>query len=248
MKNETKKHYGEGLLKGVPIGLGYIPVSFSFGFMAVSGGLPVWMAVFISMSNLTSAGQFAGTNLIFAGSSYIEISLTTFIINLRYMLMSLSLSQKLERGIPLIHKLLFSFGITDETFAIASLEEKNVTAGYMYGLITAPFLGWTFGTLAGACSSKLLPPAIKGAMGIALFAMFIAIFIPAAKKSLTVIVIIGFAILISCILKYCPLFSFISDGFRIIITTIFAAGIGALLFPEDKAEKENNQEGAIVYE
>ncbi len=121
MNGTKKQQFKNGLIKGLPIGLGYLPVSFTFGFMAVSAGLPVWLAVLISMTNLTSSGQFAGTNLIISGGTYIEITLTTFVINMRYMLMSLSLSQKMESGTPLFHRLLFSFGITDETFAIASI-------------------------------------------------------------------------------------------------------------------------------
>ena len=86
--------FSHGFKKGMPIALGYIPVSFTFGLVAVKGGLPAWIAVTISLTNLTSAGQFAGTNLIIAGAALLEIALTTLIINIRYMLMSLSLSQK----------------------------------------------------------------------------------------------------------------------------------------------------------
>ena len=116
-----KKTFYEGLKSGIPIGLGYLPVSFTFGFLAVSGGLSVWVAVFISLTNLTSAGQFAGTNLILAGAGYFEVALTTFVINLRYMLMSLSLSQKLDEKTGPGARLALAFGITDETFVVSSL-------------------------------------------------------------------------------------------------------------------------------
>ena len=141
-----KQEYKEGLSGGLAIGLGYLPVSFTYGFMAVSGGLPVWVAVLISLTNLTSAGQFAGTNLIFAGAGYLELTLTVLVINLRYMLMSLSLSQRLEKGMSTVKRLLFSFGITDETFVVASVRKGDLTFPYLMGLITLPIVGWTTGT------------------------------------------------------------------------------------------------------
>lgn len=227
----------KGFKNGIPIGLGYIPVSFTFGFMAVSGGLPIWLTVFISMSNLTSSGQFAGTNLILAGASYFEITITTFIINIRYMLMSLSLSQKLKSGIGTIDRLLFSFGITDETFAVASMEKENISSAYMYGLISFPYAGWTLGTILGACATGILPKALQSAMGIALFAMFTALIVPAAKHSKTILCIAFISVATTCILKYVAFFKFISPGFRIIISTFAGAGIGAFLFPDNTTER-----------
>ena len=236
MKSSVDR-YIDGLKKGLPIGLGYIPVSFTFGFMAVSGGMPAWIAVFISMSNLTSSGQFAGTQLILAGASYLEIAVTTLIINIRYSLMSLSLSQKLVPKTSVLHRLLFSFGITDEIFAVASMEKEQIDHVFMYGLITLPFSGWTAGTVLGAFSTGILPDSLKGAMGIALYAMFIALIIPPSKHSRPVLIIVLISIAITCLIKYLPIFSFISSGFRIIIASVLAAGIGTFLFPEITEEE-----------
>lgn len=246
MNQDTIIQYKHGFKKGLPIGLGYLPVSFSFGFMAVNGGLPIWLAVLISMTNLTSSGQLAGTNLIICGGSLIEITLNTLIINIRYMLMSLSLSQKMKKGTSLLNRFLFSFGITDETFAIASVEERVITSAYMYGLITCPYFGWALGTLIGASTSSILSTGMKGAMGIALYAMFIAIVIPPSKKSRPVLFVVLLSITITCLLKYLPLFHFISYGFCVIIATLIASVTGALLFPvsesqiNDKGEDNND--------
>ncbi len=237
------KNYKYGLRKGIPIFLGYLPVSFTFGFMAVSGGLPVWLAVFMSATNLTSAGQFAGMNLIFAQAGYLELALTTFVINLRYSLMSLSLSQRIDHGIPIWKRLIFSFGITDETFVVASMEadasaEKGgLSAGFLFGLITLPFIGWTFGTFLGGSVSTLLPPSLQNAMGIGLYAMFIALIIPASREKKEVCVVVILAVIFACTLKYAPLLRQISSGFRVILATILAAGLGAFLFPEDEKEE-----------
>ncbi len=232
-----------GFKRGIPIALGYIPVSFTFGLMAVTGGLPVWLTIFISVTNLTSAGQFAGTNLILAGAGYLEITLTTFIINIRYMLMSLSLSQKIEKKMPLYQRLIFAYGITDETFSVASMEHGKLSFSYLLGLIIGPVLGWTFGTAMGAIVCTKLPDGLSNAMGIALYGMFIAIIVPPAKKSKSVLGIVIISVVVVCILKYIPLFQVISSGFRIIIATVLGAGIGAYLFPiKDYIEEASDYE------
>ncbi|WP_313131102.1 AzlC family ABC transporter permease [Anaerocolumna sp.] len=237
----NQKQFTYGFRKGLPIAFGYIPVSFTFGLMATAGGLPVWLTIFISLSNLTSAGQFAGTELILAGAGLLEITLTTFIINIRYMLMSFSLSQKIVSKTTVKQRLLFGFGVTDETFTMASLEQGKLTYAFMLGLITGPIAGWTLGTAMGALISEALPLSLSNAMGIALYAMFIAIIVPPSKKSRPILLIVLLSVFITICLKYIPVFSFISGGFRIIIATVLSACIGAAIFPV-KEESENNGE------
>ncbi len=229
--------FRKGIIRGLPIGLGYFPVSFTFGLMVTSNRLPAWFAVLLSLTNLTSAGQFAGTQLILAGATLVEIALATFIINIRYMLMSLSLTQKLEKGVSTGQRLLFGFGITDETFAVAACEPRALSAKYMYGLITLPIIGWTLGTVLGAVCTSFLSPSLSSAMEIALYAMFIAIIIPPAKKSKPVLICILTAVAISCVFRYIHIFDFISDGFKIIITTLAAACAAAALFPHTEEEQ-----------
>lgn len=235
-----KDTFRKGVKHGIPIGVGYLPVSFTFGFLAVSGGLPVWMACLISLTNLTSAGQFAGTNLILAGAGYVEVALTTFVINLRYMLMSLSLSQKLDQTTGTLKRLVLAFGITDETFVVSSLQPGMLKASYMLGLISMPILGWNVGTLLGGTVSTILPPALQNAMGIALYAMFIALIIPAARDSFPVLSVILVAVAVTCILKYIPQFACISSGFRVILATVFASAYGAWNYPKEEEEAEDD--------
>lgn len=236
-----KNEFLDGLRGGLAIGLGYIPVSFTYGFMAVQGGMPVWMAVLMSFTNLTSAGQFAGTQLIFAGTGYFELSLTVLIINLRYALMSLSISQRISRKMGTVKRLLFSFGITDETFVVASLRKGELTFPYLMGLITLPIVGWSFGTWLGASITGLLTPAMQSAMGIGLYAMFIALIVPPARESRSALIIILIAVATGLILRYVPIFHFISSGFRIILATFAGAGIGAVLFPKYDADSEEEE-------
>ncbi len=235
-KHSALQDFLDGSKQSLPIALGYFPVSFTFGLMAVKGGIPVWIVILISMTNLTSAGQFAGTNLIIAGAGLAEITITTFVINIRYMLMSLSLSQKIVQGIPGYKRWIMSFGITDETFTVAAMQKKDITFSFMTGLEVLPYIGWAAGTAAGAIVCTILPEPLQNSMGIALYAMFIALVIPATKKSKAALIVAGCAIFISSLIKWVPVFSAISGGWRIIIATFIACTIGAKLFPvEDTA-------------
>lgn len=235
----ARRDFIKGLKDGIPIGLGYLSVSFGFGIMAVSSGLSVLSAVIISMTNLTSAGQVAGIAVIASGGAYIEMALAQLIINLRYALMSLSLSQKLDKSFTALSRLAVSFGVTDEIFAVASGKTKKVSKHYMYGLIFLPFICWSLGTLLGGCAGEILPSRLKAALGIAIYGMFIAIFVPAARKAVGVLAVVITAVAASCCLRYIPIFSGVSQGFSIIICTVIASVLGAALFPVRSSEEED---------
>ncbi len=237
MNRTLINNYSEGVRDGVPIGLGYLSVSFTFGMMAVSKGLPIWAAVLISMTNLTSAGQFAGLNMMVALASYFEVALTQLVINIRYSLMSLSLSQRLDPKVKTLGRLGISFGITDEIFAVSSTKPEKVGKRYMAGLITIPYLGWAIGTLLGATAGAFLPQAVQSALGIAIYAMFLAIIVPKAKDSFPVLLVALVAVVISCCFGWIPILQRVSEGFVIIISSVVAAGVGAFLFPKKEDEE-----------
>lgn len=220
-----------GCKKGIPIALGYFPVSFSFGVLVVSSGLPSGLATLISITNLTSSGQFAGVSLMLSQASYIEVALTLLMINARYFLMSLSLSQKIDQKMNTFQRMIISFGITDETFSVASLEEKTLTFKFMLGFILVPIIGWTSGTLVGETLMNFLPVAIQNAMGIALYGMFIAIIVPAASKCRQILEVVLVSGIISVLFYYIPLFAGISSGFKLIVATLIGAVYGALRYP-----------------
>lgn len=231
------KDYKRGLLDGLPIALGYLSVSFAFGISAARVGLSTLQAVLISMLNVTSAGQLAGLNLMAAGAGLTELALTQLTINLRYALMSLSLSQKLDGSMTLPHRLLLSFCNTDEVFAVASRQKGTVGKAYLYGLTNGPFLGWTLGTLLGAVAGNILPSFVSDALGIAIYGMFIAIILPPFRRDRQVRAVILLAAGLSCLLTLAPVFSFLSDGFRIILCAVSASCVGAWLFPHDDGEE-----------
>lgn len=227
--------FPRGLRDGVPIGLGYFSVSFAFGISAVAAGVPVWGAALISMTNVTSAGQFAGLSLMAAGATLTEQALTQLVINLRYALMSLSLSQKLDPAIGLLDRLFMAFMNTDEVFAVASSQPGPVGRRYFHGLMLAPYLGWSAGTVLGAAAGSVLPQAVCSALGLAIYGMFLAIIIPPAKKNASVRRVLLLAVALSCLIAWTPLSRLISGGFSIILCTLAAAGLGAWLFPREEA-------------
>lgn len=232
----NQMNFKRGIQDGIPIGLGYFAVSFTFGMMAVSGGLTAWQAVLISLTNLTSAGQFAGLGIIVAGGSMWEMALTQLVINLRYCLMSFSLSQKLEKNISTGHRLAVAFGVTDEIFGVSASQEGRLSPWYNYGVMSMAIPGWTLGTLAGAVLGNVLPGFLVSALNVAIYGMFLAVIIPPAKKNKSVLGVVIGAMAISTVFAVVPVLNKVSSGFVIIITTLIVAGLAAHFspIPEEK--------------
>lgn len=233
-----KNQFVRGLWHGVPIALGYLSVSFGFGIMAVRAGLSVAAAVGISVTNLTSAGQAAGVTIIAAGGTLLEMALTQLVINIRYALMGISLSQKLDGTFNIPRRMICSFGITDEIFAVASSQRGLLCPSYMYGLILISFLGWSGGTFLGAAAGQILPESVTDAMGIVLYGMFLAVVVPEAREKKSVLCAAAMSVLISVVFKY--LLTAVSGGFAVIISAVTAAAAAALVFPYTEEEGTNS--------
>ena len=223
------KTFFKGIKDGVPIALGYLSVSFGFGIMAVAAGLTVLQAVGISASNLTSAGQVAGVGIIAAGGGLIEMIIAQIVINIRYSLMGISLSQKLDASCSIPHRMIMAFGLTDEIFAVAYSQKEKIKPAYMYGLTVIAASGWVGGTLIGAAAGAVLPLAVTNAMGILLYGMFIAIIIPAARAERGILLTVIVSAVLSIALNY--MFPSLSDGFSVIICGVVAAVIAAVIMP-----------------
>ena len=215
---------------GIPIALGYLSVSFSFGAIAVSMGFSVIQAVLISLLNLTSAGQFASLGIIAGQGTYLEMAIVELTVNIRYAFMSLSLSQKVDEKFKGIYKWLLSFFITDEIFALSMLEE-SVNRTYFLGLASISATGWLVGTTLGAMLGSIVPTIISNA----LYAMFIAIIIPGMKKDKNIIKVVALAIIIRSGFYYLPIINQLSSGFAMTISALTSAFIGAVLFNKGEA-------------
>lgn len=223
--------FTKGVKDSIPVSLGYLSVSFGIGIAAASADISPMCATLLSLTNVTSAGEAAGISIIAAGGNYIETALSQLIINLRYSLMSISLSQKMDKSFTTFHRLAVSFAITDEIYALAAGKNGNVNRSYMYGLIVLPIIFWTLGTFFGALSGQLMPKSVCDALGIMLYSMFIAIVIPGAinNKGIRFAAVCG--AVISVMIYYLPFLGFISSGFSVIIAGCISAALCAVLFP-----------------
>ena len=230
--------YRTGIRRGLPVGIGYFSVSFGFGAMAAAQGIRALDAALISATNLTSAGQFAGLTLILAGAGLWEMILTQLVINSRYALMSLALSQRMGKAIGLLPRFFIAFFNTDEIFALAMAEKGGLSTPFLLGLGLTPILGWTGGTLCGALAGSVLPGDIRTALGVMLYGMFIAIVVPPARDEKPVLVTALAALGLSCAFRWLPGLKQISAGIAIVICTVAAAALCAWLFPvkEEVAE------------
>lgn len=237
-KNMKKEEFIQGIKDGLPIGMGYFPVSVSFGMTAVLLGVPVWQTILISFTNLTSAGQFAGVKILVAGGTFVELVLTLIIIEIRYFLMSLSVSQKLDPSVTFKQRLFIAYDVTDENYAMAMSKKGSLKFPYMLGMIIVCIFGWTSGTIVGAIAGELLPKKISIALGIALYGMFIAIIIPPAKHNKGIFFTVLFSIILSVTIYYVPFLHFISEGWSIIVVTTIVASLMAYLRPIKTGDDE----------
>ena len=238
----TKKNdFLRGIKDGIPIGLGYISVAFAFGIMAVGYGLSAMEATLISAFNVTSAGQIAAVPIIASHGGFLELALTQLIINLRYALMSVSLSQKCDSSVRIRDRFLISYANTDEVFAVASSKDTGVGRSYLFGLIIMPVAGWTLGTLLGAVLGNILPAVINSALGIAIYAMLIAVVVPKARADKRVALCAVASVVISCVFYFAPVLKEIPVGFSIIICSVAVSAVFAFLMPvEDDEEVEED--------
>lgn len=225
------QNFKEGMRDGLPICMGYFAVSFTFGMLALKSGLTLFQAVLTSASNLTSAGQFAALTLISSGGSYYEMALTQLVINIRYLLMSCTLSQKIEPDMGLFHRCATAFGVTDEIFGIECAKTEKVSPYYSYGAMSVAIPGWVGGTFFGALSGSVMPPSLKSALGVAIYGMFLAIIVPPAKQNKAIFYTIAAAMALSTLFKLLEGVIAVSPGFQIIIVTVLISALAAWLFP-----------------
>ena len=223
--------FSKGVRNGLPICFGYLSVAFAFGIFACGSGLTVAEALLISATNVTSAGQLAAVPIIAGGGTLLELAVSQLVINLRYALMSVSLSQRLGGSVRLPDRFLIAFVNTDEVFAVAMAQNGPVGRRYLYGLILTPYLGWALGTLLGAVAGNLLPAVVISALGLAIYAMFIAIVLPKVKNHRPTALCVAIAVLLSCAFYYIPLLQKIPSGFSVILCSVVAAAVAALACP-----------------
>jgi 4-azaleucine resistance transporter AzlC len=232
-RNYQKSELILGIRTAIPIAIGYIPIAIAFGMLAKSSGIPNYITIMMSLFIFAGASQFVGVNLIALGTGFAEIIVTTFLLNLRHFLMSASILQRIEQHANKKLLALMSFGLTDETFSIASVQKKErLTVYFLLTLNLTAFTAWNIGTVIGIFAAEGLPELVKNSMGIALYAMFIGLLVPSMRVSLPVVVTSLSAAFVHALFAWTPVFSGLSTGWMIIIATIIGALVGSCLFPK----------------
>ncbi|MDY5854531.1 MAG: AzlC family ABC transporter permease [Arcanobacterium sp.] len=242
MENRSPRHASKdwrtefmaGLKVGVPIALGYFAVSLAVGLYWMKSGFTPFASGIFSALNVSSTGEFAALSIMAARGGLFELALTTVLVNMRYILMSASLAQRLAGNAGTGARLLLAFGITDEIYAV-NIGRARLTASHYFGSMLLPILGWIAGTVVGAVVGEVIPPSVQAAAGILLYAMFVAIVIPPIMGSSNVAIVAAIAAAISVVLAYAPGVSALAFGWRVIIATLVAAGLGATFFPHNPA-------------
>ncbi len=238
MKTINNSNYIDGLKSGIPIAMGYLAVSFTLGIAAKKVGITAAQATIMSITNSTSAGEFAAISAIAAGTSYFELAVMQFVINLRYMLMSCSLSQKIDRSFPLIHRFIMGFGITDEIFGVSVSRKGKLNPYFTYGAMSLAIPAWAMGTMLGVIMGTVLPGNVVSALSVALYGMFIAIIIPPARENKVLAGLVAVSMVVSLLFSKLPFVKSISAGTKVIVLTVIIAGIAAVLFPVEEDDTD----------
>lgn len=239
-KTKNSNDYVRGLKDGIPIGIGYIPLTIACGIAASKAGLNFFISQLLAVMIYSGSGQATAIKLFESGeTSILMYALTLFVMNCRYMLFSISLSQRLHPSTSMFQKIIVGFFNTDEVFAVAVREKGYITPKYFFGVATIPYICFAIGNVLGFCANDLLPHSVSSAFGIMLFAMFIALIVPAAKESKPVLNVVLIAFVLSVILECIPVITkHLTSGWIIIICAIITSLIGAWLFPVPEEEKE----------
>lgn len=243
-KKLATSNYRRGVKNGIPICLGYLPIAFAFGVTVVNKAFPKWAGMLMAMTNFTATAQFAALDAIISGAIFTGVVTRVFIINIRYILMSMSLAQRLEPNLSVFKKCVLSFFQVDEVFAIAMQEEGNIPWSYFMGLVTLPYISWGVGTFLGIIIGGILPHSLSVAFEIVLYAMFAAILIPSAKKSKPIAFTIILSIIIDCLLQLVPGVKNWKESVLIIIAAGIASCITALKYPVNVDEDEEVDKGS----
>ena len=230
---QKTSHFKKGSQAGFPIVIGYLPIALAFGILSKTSGITLLESIMFSSIVYAGASQFMALTMIAMGAGTLGIVLTTFLVNFRHFLMSASIAGKIKNEKKSILPLI-AFGITDETFSVASFSKENLTSSFMMGLELAAYLSWNVGTIAGYLLGSTLPDSIQASMGIALYAMFIALVTPMAKKFLK---IASLVILSGIVNSLVGRFASVPRGWGIIIAIISVSILGVFIFSEEEAEE-----------
>jgi len=233
-----RRAFARGVRDGIPIGLGYFAVAFSLGIAARAAGITAFQGFVMSLFCKASAGQYAGITLIAAGATLLEVVIATLVTNARYLLMSTALSQKLKPDTPFFFRVLVGDSVTDEIFGVSIHQPGYLDPWYSVGVVCCAAPLWALGTSVGILAGNILPLRVVSALSVALFGMFLAVFIPPARKSRVIAGLVAVSFLLSWLLGQLPVVRDIAEGSRTILLTVAVSAAAALLFPRRDDEED----------
>lgn len=239
-QKKDKTNFFRGMRDGVPIGLGYFAVAFTLGITAGKAGMNAIQSSLMSALMLASAGEFAAISMIASGAGFMEMIVTTIVINMRYLLMSSALSQKVQQDRPFVHRVFMSYAVTDEIFGISMAVEGKLNPFYQYGAACVAAPGWVLGTFLGAVVGMILPAQVMSAMSVAIYGMFLAVVIPPARKDKVIAGVVVISMAVSLVFQSVPGLKNISSGFQIILLTVLISAAAAALFPVKEKEEDHH--------
>ena len=240
----NRKQFTRGLRTGIPISLGYLAVSFTMGITAKNAGLTAFQATLTSLLVNASAGQYAAFTMMAANSGFLELAIMEAVTNARYILMSCALSQKLPSTAKLWQRMTIGFNVNDEIFGMAIAEPDKLNPYYYFGMMAIAMPGWALGTFLGTSVGNILPASAVSALSVGLYGMFLAVIIPASKKSKIILGVVIVSMAASFAMEVIPVFGAIASGTRTIILTVVIASAAAILFPVKEEAKEEADHGA----
>lgn len=239
-KNRTQPVFRAGVTKGLPIAIGYFAIATTFGLIAVSIGLNVWTATGMSVFVFAGASQFVALELLAAGTGIVEVVLTTFILNLRHLLMSTVIAERLQASRRF--SALLAFGITDETFVVSTVPdtdkdketEATLSPIYLGGIMFIAYSGWIAGTITGSLFAQWIPMSLATSLGVALYAMFIGLLIPSVRRSWKTGAVASMSAGLAWTGEWVP---GLNGGWGIIAATVLASTLGVVLFGKKGGER-----------
>ncbi len=232
----VRSEVASGLRDGIPIAMGYFAVAFSLGIIAKNAGLTAILGFVSSFFTRASAGEYGVYTLVAINAAYVEIVAMSLVANLRYMLMSAALSQKIAPGTPWYHRVLMACCITDEVFGISVNHKGYTPPAYTYSAALVSTFCWASGCAAGIIAGGLLPSAVVSALSVALYGMFIAIIMPPSRTDRNVLYAVVASFVLSGLCAIAPLVSEWSPGTRTIVLTVLISLVAAWLKPIKEKE------------
>lgn len=238
-QTNRRRQYLRGLRAGIPVIFGFIPVGIAYAIMARQAGFSALQTCLMSLTVFAGASQMMAVGMYAQGAGVVAMIVATFILNLRHVIMSTCVAERMPR-LSLWQKLLAGFGVTDESFAIFTTEKKeNLTVWFFFGMITVTYSSWNVGTLIGALASDVLPTIITASLGVALYAMFIGLLVPNLTGNFRLVLLVVMTAVTNTLLNL-----FMESSWALIVSTLLCAAVGVFFVdPEGESDKKGENDG-----